>query len=68
MSIKEKRKLLVAELFTSKAEVGDIPFNTSTAVTRHIDFPLIMAEDVRKAVIEAGNTVPGTDKVLIAVL
>jgi len=67
-SIKEKRELLVAELLTSKAEVGDIPLNTPTAATRHIDFPPITAEDVRKAVIEAGNTVSGTDEVLTAIL
>jgi len=66
--IKEKRELLVVELFTSKAEVGDIPLNTSIAVTRYIDFPPITAEDVRKAVIKAGNTVFGVDKVLIIVL
>ena len=66
--IKEKRELLVTELFTSKAEVGDILLNISTAVTRHIDFPPITAEDVRKAVIEVSNTAPGADEVLTAVL
>jgi len=68
MFIKEKRELLVAELFTSKVEVGDIPLNTSIVVIYHIDFFFIMAEDVCKAVIEAGNTTSGVDEVLIVVL
>jgi len=67
-SIEEKRELLVAELLTSKAEAGDIPSDTPTAATRHIDFPLITAEDARKAVIEAGNTAPGADEVPTAIL
>jgi len=64
MSIKEKRELLVVELFTSKIKVEDILFNISIA----IDFSFITAEDVCKAVIEAGNTVPGIDKVPITIL
>ena len=67
-SIEEKRELLVAELLTSKAEAGDIPSDTPTAATRHIDFPLITAEDARKTVIEAGNTAPGADEVPTAIL
>jgi hypothetical protein len=58
----------VAELLTSKVEVGDIPSNIPTATTRHIDFPPITAEDVRKLVIEARNTTPGADEVPIAIL
>jgi hypothetical protein len=58
----------VAELLTSKAEVGDIPSDIPTAATRHIDFPPITAEDVRKSVIEAGNTAPGADEVPTAIL
>jgi len=68
MFIKEKRELLVIELLTSKVEVGDILLNISIAVTRYIDFPLITAEDIRKAIIKAGNTVPGADEVPTAVL
>jgi hypothetical protein len=58
----------VAELLTSKAEVGDISSDIPTATTRYIDFPPITAEDVRKLVIEARNTAPGVDKVPIAIL
>jgi hypothetical protein len=58
----------VAELLTSKAEVGDIPSNIPTAATRYIDFPPITAEDVRKLVIEAGNTAPRADEVPTAIL
>jgi hypothetical protein len=67
-SIEEKRELLVAELLINKAEAGDIPPDTLTAATRHIDFPPITAEDARKAVIEAGNTAPRADEVPTAIL
>jgi hypothetical protein len=58
----------VAELLTSKAEVGDILSNIPTATTRYIDFPPITAEDVRKSVIEARNTTPRVDEVPTAIL
>jgi hypothetical protein len=67
-SLEEKRELLVSKLLTNKAEAGDIPFDTPTAATRKIDFPPISTEDVRKAVIEAGNTAPGVDEVPTAIL
>jgi hypothetical protein len=67
-STEEKRELLVAELLTSKAEASNIPPDILTIITRYIDFPPIIAEDVRKAVIEAGNTAPGADEVLTAIL
>ena len=67
-STKEKRELLVVELLTSKVEASDIPPDILTITTRYIDFLSITANNVRKAVIEAGNTVPGVDKVLIAIL
>ena len=55
-------------MLTSKAEAGNIPLDISITTTRGIDFPSITAEDVRKAVIEAGNTAPGADEVPTAVL
>ena len=67
-SIEEKRELLVAELLISKAEAGDIPSDILTAAIRYIDFPLITAEDARKAVIKAGNTAPRADEVPTAIL
>jgi len=67
-STEEKRELLVAKLLTSKAEASDIPPDTPTIATRYIDFPPITAEDVRKAIIEAGNTAPGADEVPTAIL
>ena len=67
-SIEEKRELLVIELLTSKVKAGNIPPNIPIAITRYIDFLPIIAEDARKAIIEAGNIAPGIDKVLIAIL
>jgi hypothetical protein len=58
----------VAELLTSKVKVGDILSDIPTATTRYIDFPPITAEDVYKLVIEARNTTPRADEVLIAIL
>lgn len=65
---KRKWELLVAYLPPNKAEAGDIPPDTPTAATCYINFPPITAEDVRQAVIEAGNTAPGADEVPVAVL
>jgi hypothetical protein len=66
--MEEKRELLVIELLISKAEVSNIPFNIPIITTHYIDFSLIIAEDVHKAIIEAGNTAPSINKVLIAIL
>jgi len=68
MSIKEKRELLVTELFTSKVEIGDILLNIFIIVICYIDFSFIIAKDICKAIIEAGNIVLSIDKVLIAIL
>jgi hypothetical protein len=51
-----------------KAEAGDIPPDIPTVAARSIDFPPITDEDVRKSVIEAGNTAPGADEVPTAIL
>jgi len=67
-SIKEKRELLVTELFTNKVEVGDIPPDIPITAVYYIDFLLILAEDVCKAIIEVYNTAPGIDKVPIVIL
>jgi hypothetical protein len=66
--MEEKRELLVVKLLTSKVEASDIPLNTLTIATRYIDFPLIMAKDVRKVIIKANNTAPSADEVPIAIL
>jgi hypothetical protein len=66
--MEEKRELLVVELLTSKAKASDIPLNIPTIATRCIDFPLIIAEDVRKAIIEANNTALGIDEVPTTIL
>jgi hypothetical protein len=67
-SLEEKRNLLVSKLLTNSAEAGDIPDVCLTAARRSIDFPPITFEDVRKLVLEAGNTAPGADEIPIAIL
>ena len=66
--MEEKRELLVAELLTSKTEASNILPDISTITTRYIDFLPIIAEDIRKTIIEVSNTAPGIDEVLIAIL
>jgi len=68
ISIKKKRELLVVELFTSKVEVGDIPFNIFTVIIHYIDFSSIIAKNVYKTIIETGNTTPDINEVLITIL
>ena len=67
-STEEKRELLVTELLTSKVEASDILPDISIITIYYIDFPSITANNIRKAIIEAGNMAPGIDKVLITIL
>jgi hypothetical protein len=66
--MEKKRELLVAELLTSKVEASNILPDISIITTRYIDFPPITANNIRKAIIEAGNTASGIDKVPTAIL
>jgi hypothetical protein len=66
--MEEKKELLVIELLISKAEVSNIPPDIPIITTYYIDFPLIIAEDIRKAIIKASNIAPSVNKVLIAIL
>ncbi len=67
-SIKEKRELLVTELLTSKVKVSNILPNILIITTRYIDFSFIIAKDIYKVIIEAGNMAPSINEVLIAIL
>jgi hypothetical protein len=66
--MEEKRELLVVKLLINKAKVSDIPLDILIIVTRYIDFPLIIVEDVHKVVIKASNMAPSANKVPIAIL
>jgi len=68
ISTEEKRALLVKELLTNSAEAGDIPFNSPVTAIRAVEFPEIIVQDVRKAVLKAGNTAPGADEIPTKVL
>ena len=57
--IDKKRDILIRNLLTNSAEVGDIPFDSPTAATRKINFPPVIVTDIQKAILEAGNTTPG---------
>src|SRR5271157_660023 len=66
--IKEKRDILLYNLFTNLAEVSNIPFDSPTAATCKIDFPPVTVTDIRKSILGAGNTTPGLDEIPTAVL
>jgi hypothetical protein len=66
--MEEKRELLVVKLLINKVKASDIPLNIPIIATRYIDFPLIMAEDVRKVIIEVNNTALNVNEVLITIL
>jgi hypothetical protein len=63
VSTDEKRTLLIKELLTNTAEVGDIPFDSPATAPRAITFPETTSQDIRKAILEAGNTTPGIDDI-----
>ena len=66
--INKKRGILIHNLLTNSAKVGDIPFNSSTAATCKIAFPPITAAETYKAILKARNTALGLDKIPTAVL
>ena len=66
--IKEKRELLVIELFISKVKASDILPDIPIIITYYIDFPFIITENIRKTIIETSNTVLGIDEILIIIL
>ncbi len=63
VSTDEKRTQLIKELLTNTAEVGDIPFDSPATAPRTIQFPETTAQDIRKAILKAGNTAPGIDDI-----
>ncbi len=60
--------MLIKELLTNTAEVGDIPGFSPLVAVRNIPFPPITPENVRKLILRAGNTAPGMDEIPIIVL
>ena len=67
-SVEEKQDILVQNLFTNIAKASDIPFDSLTIAIYKIDFLYIIATDIYKAILEAGNTAPSQDKISIAIL
>src|SRR5271165_7310943 len=66
--IEEKCDILLCNLLTNSAEVGDIPFDSLTAATCKIDFPPVTVTDICKSILGAGNTTPSLDEIPTAVL
>ena len=44
--IDKKRDILIRNLLTNSAKVGNIPFNSPTATTYKINFPPIIVTDI----------------------
>jgi len=68
IDISDKRDILIRNLLSNTAEAGDIPYNTPAVLVRSIRFPTITAADIRKAILEAGNTALGQDEISTAIL
>jgi len=67
-NINKKQDILIRNLFTNFAKASDIPFDSLTTTTCKIAFPLVIATETRKAILEVRNTALGLDKIPIAVL
>jgi hypothetical protein len=50
------------------ARAGDILGSFLVIMARSILFPLIIPKDIRKLILETGNTTLGIDKILIPIL
>jgi hypothetical protein len=66
--MEEKRELLITKLLTSKVKASDILPDILTIITRYINFPPIIANNVYKAIIKVNNTALKVNEVLIAIL
>jgi hypothetical protein len=67
-SIEEKRALLIKELLINTAEAGDILGSSPAVAVRSILFPLIIAKDVYKLILGAGNIALGIDEIPTPIL
>ncbi|CCU81843.1 endonuclease/reverse transcriptase [Blumeria hordei DH14] len=64
----EKREILLGNLLTNLAEVGDIPLDTPTVANCSISFPPLCQDEVQDLILRAGNTAPGVDEIPTAIL
>ena len=55
----DKRDILIQNLLSNTAKARDILFDAPVALVRSINFPAITTADIRKAILEAGNTALG---------
>src|SRR5271165_269030 len=67
-SIEEKCDILLYNLFTNLAKVGDIPFDSPTTAIYKIDFPPVTITDICKFILRARNTTLSLDEIPTAVL
>lgn len=64
----EKKEILILNLITKHTEAGDIPIDTAKVSRSSFYFPEISKEEVREIMLRAGNTAPGKDEGLTAIL
>jgi hypothetical protein len=66
--IKEKRELLIVKLLINKVKASDILPDTFTIITRYINFPFIITENVYKVIIKVNNITLNVNEVLTTIL
>lgn len=59
----EKSEILMRNLLTNHAEVGDIPLDAASVPRALLPFPTVTLEEMETAVINAGNTAPEIDEI-----
>jgi len=67
-SIIAKHKILVYNLLSNIAKAGDIPFNSLMILACQINFPPIIAINIYKAILKAGNTAPSLNEIPTTIL
>jgi hypothetical protein len=63
-----KRDILARNLLQNSTETGDIPINTPAVPSSSLPFPDISMTQVERAVLDAGNTTPGSDELPTSIL
>lgn len=62
-TLEDKRDFLARNLLSNQSTTVDIPLSTPTVALASLPFPAITPKGVSEAILNAGNTTPGKDKI-----
>ena len=63
VSLLDKRDVLARNLLQNPSVAADIPLDTPTIPSTALPFPLVQDSDVKRAILQVGNTVPRANEI-----